>query len=294
MEEIVRPEIPQKKRVVVKVGSSSLVHPETGGLDYTKLEVLVRELCDISNKGIDVILVSSGAIAVGKKAIGTVAVKSQSKNMGFKQACAAIGQARLMMVYQKLFSEYNHMTAQILMTKNTVIDDVNRTNAFNTFSELLNMGVVPIVNENDTVSTYEILVGDDDILIGDNDTLSAIVASLVNADLLILLSDIDGLYTDDPRRNPDAEFISRVEKLDDSYMNMGKSSTGSSVGTGGMNTKMNAARIATSAGADMIIANGSDMRILHRIMDGRDIGTYFRANIDESFDMIDFIKHIHD
>ena len=214
--------------------------------------------------------------------------------MGFKQACAAIGQARLMMVYQKLFSEYNHMAAQILMTKNTVIDDVNRTNAFNTFSELLNMGVVPIVNENDTVSTYEILVGDDDILIGDNDTLSAIVASLVNADLLILLSDIDGLYTDDPRRNPDAEFISRVEKLDDSYMNMGKSSTGSSVGTGGMNTKMNAARIATSAGADMIIANGSDMRILHRIMDGRDIGTYFRANIDESFDMIDFIKHIHD
>lgn len=180
------------------------------------------------------------------------------------------------------------------MTKNTVFDDVNRTNAFNTFSELLNMGVIPIVNENDTVSTYEIVVGDDDILIGDNDTLSAIVASLVNADLLILLSDIDGLYTDDPRRNPEAKFINRVDKLDDSYMNMGKSSTGSSVGTGGMNTKMNAAKIATSAGADMIIANGSDMRILHRIMDGRNIGTYFKANIDESFDMIDFIKHIHD
>lgn len=292
MEEIVRPDIKKKERVVVKVGSSSLVHPETGGLDYTKLEVLVRELCNISNMGKDVILVTSGAIAVGKRAIGTVAVKSQSKNMGFKQACAAIGQARLMMTYQKLFSEYNHMAAQILMTKNTVVDPINRTNAYNTFTELLNMGVIPIVNENDTVSTFEIVVGDDDVLIGDNDTLSAIVASLVGADLLILLSDIDGLYTDDPHKNPDAKFISQVDNLDDSYMDMGKSSTGSDVGTGGMNTKMNAAKIATSNGADMIIANGSDMRILHRIMDGRDIGTYFKSNPDDSFDMIDFIsKH---
>lgn len=294
MEEIERIEIPKKERIVVKVGSSSLVHPETGGLDYTKLEVLVRELCNISNQGKDVILVSSGAIAVGKRAIGSVAVKSQSKNMGFKQACAAIGQARLMMTYQKLFSEYNHMAAQILMTKNTVVDDINRTNAYNTFTELLNMGVIPIVNENDTVSTYEIVVGDDDVLIGDNDTLSAIVASLVKADLLILLSDIDGLYTDDPRKNSDAKFISQVDALNDDYMNMGKASTGSSVGTGGMNTKMNAAKIATSAGADMIIANGSDMRILHRIMDGRTIGTLFKANLDDDFDMIEYINHIHD
>lgn len=294
MEEIIRTEIPKKERIVVKVGSSSLVHPETGRLDYTKLEVLVRELCNISNQGKDVILVSSGAIAVGKTAIGQVAVKSQSRNMGFKQACAAIGQARLMMTYQKLFSEYNHMAAQILMTKNTVVDDINRTNAYNTFAELLNMGVVPIVNENDTVSTYEIVVGDDDVLIGDNDTLSALVASLVKADLLILLSDIDGLYTDDPRKNPNAKFITQVDKLTDDYMNMGKASTGSSVGTGGMNTKMNAAKIATSAGADMIIANGSDMRILHRIMDGRNIGTLFKADIDTEFDMIDYINHMHD
>lgn len=293
MEEIIRTEIAQKKRIVVKVGSSSLVHPETGGLDYTKLEVLVRELCNISNQGKDVILVTSGAIAVGKRAIGQVAVKSQSRNMGFKQACAAIGQARLMMTYQKLFSEYNHMAAQILMTKNTVVDDINRTNAYNTFTELLNMGVIPIVNENDTVSTYEIVVGDDDVLIGDNDTLSAIVASLVEADLLILLSDIDGLYTDDPRKNTSAEFIKQVDKLTDEYMDMGKATTGSSVGTGGMNTKMNAAKIATSAGADMIIANGNDMRILHRIMDGREIGTLFKADKDTSFNMIDYINHIH-
>ncbi len=291
---ITRPEIRDKKRIVVKVGSSSLVHNETGGLDYTKLEVLVRELCNISNQGKDIILVSSGAIAVGKRVIGQAAVNSQKGNMGFKQACAAIGQARLMMTYQKLFSEYNHIAAQILMTKNTVTDDINRANAYNTFTELLNMGIVPIVNENDTVSTYEIVVGEDDVLIGDNDTLSAIVASLVGADLLILLSDIDGLYTDDPRKNPDASFISKVDTLNDDILKMAKASTGSNVGTGGMNTKLNAARIATSTGSDMIIANGADMRTLHRIMDGREIGTFFKANPSPSFDMVDYINHMND
>ncbi len=289
-DKITRPELKNKQRIVVKVGSSSLVHNETGGLDYTKLEVLVRELCNISNQGKDVILVTSGAIAVGKRVIGQAAVNSQKGNMGFKQACAAIGQARLMMTYQKLFSEYNHIAAQILMTKNTVTDEINRTNAYNTFKELLDMGIIPIVNENDTVSTDEILVREDDVLIGDNDTLSAIVASLVGADLLILLSDIDGLYTDDPRKNPSAEFISKVDQIDEKIAGMAKASTGSNVGTGGMNTKLNAARIATSSGADMIIANGSDMRILHRIMDGRDIGTLFSANKDDNFDMIEFIR----
>lgn len=285
-----RESIKDKKRIVIKIGSSSLQHPETGDLDYTKLDVLVRELCDLRNQGKDVILVSSGAIAAGKKAIGKHAVISDSKNMGFKQACAAIGQARLMMIYQKLFSEYNQMAAQILMTKNTLTNEVNRTNAYNTFTELLNLGVIPIVNENDTVSTYEILFDEDDALIGDNDTLSAIVAHLVKADLLILLSDIDGLYTDDPRKNPDAKFIECVEELTDEYMQMGKASTGSNVGTGGMNTKMNAAKISTSAGADMIIANSSDIRIIHRIMDGRNIGTLFKANEDKSFDAVEFIK----
>lgn len=286
-----RDAIKDKQRIVVKIGSSSLQHPETGDLDYTKLDVLVRELCNIRNQGKDVVLVSSGAIAVGKKAIGKHAVILESKKMGFKQACAAIGQAKLMMTYQKLFSEYNQIAAQILMTKNILTDEVNRENAFNTFSELLNLGVIPIVNENDTVSTYEILLDEDDVLIGDNDTLSAIVASLINADLLILLSDIDGLYTDDPRENPNAEFIPVVEKLTDEYMNMGKASTGSSVGTGGMNTKMNAAKIATSAGVDMIIANSKDIRIIHRIMDGREIGTLFVANEDPSFDAVEFINN---
>ena len=168
------------------------------------------------------------------------------------------------------------------MTKNTVSDPLNRLNAHNTFSELLKMGVVPVVNENDTVTTFE-------IKFGDNDTLSAIVAALVEADLLILLSDIDGLYSDDPNVNPDAKFISEVVKLDDHILNMGKSSTGSLSGTGGMNTKLSAAKIATSAGADMIIANASDMRIIHRIMDGRDIGTYFKANKDDDFYLADYV-----
>lgn len=291
--EKLREGIKDKQRIVIKIGSSSLQHKETGDLDYTKLDVLCRELCNIRNQGKDVILVSSGAIAVGKKAVGAYAQSKNGKHMGFKQACAAIGQARLMMTYQKIFAEYNQIAAQILMTKNTIVDDVNRENAYNTFTELLNLGVIPIVNENDTVSTYEIRVGEDDVLIGDNDTLSAIVASLVNADLLILLSDIDGLYSDDPRVNKDAKFIEEVDVLTDEYMNMGKASTGSNVGTGGMNTKMNAAKISTSCGADMIIANSSDIRIIHRLMDGRNLGTWFKANKDENFDVIDFIQNMH-
>ncbi len=271
--------IKDKKRIVIKVGSSSLQHKETGGLDYIKLEVLVRELCDIRNQGKDVILVSSGAIAVGKRAVH---LGKDDNPIAVKQACAAIGQARLMMTYQKIFSEYNHVAAQILMTKNTIVDPLNRFNAHNTFSELLKLGVVPIVNENDTVATYE-------IKFGDNDTLSAIVAALVDADLLILLSDIDGLYTDDPNRNPDATFISQVEELTDELMDMGKETTGSNVGTGGMNTKLLAAKIATKAGADMIIANADDMRIIHRIMDGRDIGTFFKAKKDENFYLADYV-----
>ena len=146
------------------------------------------------------------------------------------------------------------------------MDDLNRYNAHNTFSQLLQMGVIPVVNENDTVATYELEM--------DNDTLSAIVAALIDADLLILLSDIDGLYTDDPRKNPDAEFVEIVEELSDAYMDMGKGSTGSSVGTGGMNTKLTAAKIATKAGADMLIANSKDIRIIHRLMDGRNYGMY--------------------
>ena len=276
-----REEIKDKKRIVIKIGSSSLQHKETGGLDYTKLDVLVRELCNIANQGKEVVLVSSGAIAVGKRAVH---IGKEDNPIAVKQACAAIGQARLMMTYQKLFAEYNHVAAQVLMTKNTIAEPLNRFNAKNTFSELLKLGAIPIVNENDTVSTFE-------IEFGDNDTLSAIVAALIDADILILLSDIDGLYTDDPNKNPDAEFISVVDHLDDSIMGMGKG-TSSSVGTGGMGTKLSAARIATSSGADMIIANAADVRIIHRIMDGREYGTLFKAHKSEEFDLVTFIENM--
>lgn len=297
-----REAIKDKKRIVVKIGSSSLQHKETGDMDYIRLEKLVRELCDIRNQGKEVVLVTSGAIAAGKKAVNlqkldgetqaeamaakAEAMAAKAEAMAVKQACAAIGQARLMMTYQKLFAEYNQVTAQILMTKNTIVDNLNRYNAHNTFTELLHMGVIPVVNENDTVATYE-------IEIGDNDTLSAIVAALIDADLLILLSDIDGLFTDDPRKNSDARFISLVEELTDEFMDMGKESTGSNVGTGGMNTKLVAAKIATGSGADMIIANSADIGILHRLLDGEDEGTLFVAHKDENFDLPEFVANLH-
>lgn len=284
----IREAIRDKKRIVVKIGSSSLQHAQTGDLDYIKLEKLVRELCDLRNQGKDVVLVTSGAIAAGKKAVGLKEIEAQTtaEAIAVKQACSAVGQARLMMTYQKIFAEYNQVAAQILMTKNTVVDNLNRYNAHNTFSELLKMGVIPVVNENDTVATYE-------IEIGDNDTLSAIVAALVDADLLILLSDIDGLYTDDPRQNPEARFIEQVDELNGELMEMGKDSTGSNAGTGGMTTKLIAARIATSSDVDMIIANSRDISVLHRIMEGERIGTFFSAHRDEGFDLPAFVENLH-
>jgi len=283
-----REQMKDKKRIVVKIGSSSLTHRETGDMDYIRMEKLVRELSDIRNQGKDVILVTSGAIAAGKNAVNfkDIRVDSEAEAMAVKQACSAVGQARLMMTYQKLFAEYNQVAAQILMTKNTIVDNLNRFNARNTFSELLKMGVIPIVNENDTVATYE-------IEIGDNDTLSAIVAALVEADLLILLSDIDGLYTDDPRKNPDAKFIEQVDELTDELMDMGKASTGSNVGTGGMNTKLIAAKIATKSNVDMLIANSRDIGVLHRLLAGENEGTLFVAGNDEDFDLPEFVDRLH-
>lgn len=283
-----RERIRDKKRIVVKIGSSSLQHAETGDMDYIRMEKLVRELCDIRNQGREVVLVTSGAIAAGKKTVHlkNICGQTDAEALAVKQACSAIGQARLMTTYQKLFAEYNQVAAQILMTKNTIVDSLNRYNAQNTFRELLKLGAIPIVNENDTVATYE-------IEIGDNDTLSAIVSALVNADLLILLSDIDGLYTDDPRKNPDARFIEQVDELTDELMGMGKGSTGSDVGTGGMNTKMIAARIATKSNVDMVIANSSDIGVLHEILAGENKGTLFVAHPDEGFDLPSFVEHLH-
>lgn len=271
--------IKDRKRIVVKIGSSSLHHMETGELNLTKMERLVRELCELKNQGKDVILVSSGAIAVGKKVL-----KVSPTETPMKQACAAIGQARLMMVYERLFAEYNHITAQILMTKQTIINPESRKNAENTFKELLQLGVIPVVNENDTVAVSEV-----EDTFGDNDFLSAIVSVIVDADLLILLSDIDGLYTDDPRSNKDAEFIEVVESLDDSYMLMGKSTSGSGIGTGGMSAKLHAATVAVNAGCDMIIANGEDVSVIHKIMEGRDFGTLFVGKRDDNFNIAGYV-----
>ena len=267
------------KRVVIKIGSSSLTHPQTGGLNFSKMEHLVRAICDFRNSGLDVCLVSSGAIAVGREVIG---IKERPSDLSIKQACVAVGQGRLMMTYQKLFGEYNQNSGQILMTKNTIINPVSRKNAANTFEELFGLDVVPIVNENDTVSTYE-------MQFGDNDTLSAIVASLTKADLLILLSDIDGLYSDDPHKNPDAELIKEVTDIDDKVFGMAKDSTGSNVGTGGMATKLMAAKIATYSGADMIIANAGKTDILYDIMNDDFTGTLFHHCDNRNFDLSTYI-----
>lgn len=274
--------IKSKKRIVIKIGTSTITHEETGALNLVKMEKLIRLLTDLRNQGKEVVVVSSGAIGVGRKAMG---IKKRPEEMSIKQACAAIGQARLMMVYQKLFGEYNQVTAQVLMTKYTMINDISRRNAQNTFCELLGMGVIPIVNENDTVSTDEMEYGN----FGDNDTLSAIVAALIGADLLILLSDIDGLYTDDPNVNPDAKFIELVEEIDAKLEDMGKG-VSSNVGTGGMATKISAAKIANASGTDMIIANGEKIEILHEIMEGEKIGTLFKAHKLLDFHLIDYIK----
>ncbi|MCI6432111.1 MAG: glutamate 5-kinase [Oliverpabstia sp.] len=280
MNEQIREKLKDKKRIVIKIGSSSLTHPDTGYLDLIKLEILVREISDLRNQGKDVILVSSGAIMVGSKTMG---YKKKPEKLSEKQACAAIGQAKLMMIYQKLFAEYNQVASQILMTKNTMLDNLNRMNAKNTFNELLRMGAIPIVNENDTIATYE-------IEFGDNDTLSAVVAALVKADLLILLSDIDGLFTDDPHQNPEAQFIHVVDSLDDSLMAMGKGSTGSNVGTGGMATKLAAAEIASASGTDMIIANGKDFHVIHKIIQGREYGTLFLSHPKDEFFVLDYLE----
>ena len=272
-----------KKRIVVKIGSSSLMHSETGKLDLLKIERLVRALVDIKNSGKEVIRVSSGAIAVGKTAIG---LHERPDELPVKQACAAIGQAKLMMVYQKLFAEYGTIAAQVLLTKYTMLNPVTRTNAENTFKELLHIGAIPVVNENDTVSTYEI---EQVQSFGDNDKLSALVASITEADLLILLSDIDGLYTDDPNKNPDAKFINVVDKIDEQLMNMGKNSSGSSVGTGGMSAKLVAAQIATYSGTDMVITNGNDVTNISRIINGENTGTLFLQHEYNDFNILELI-----
>ena len=250
-------------RVVVKVGTTTLAHPG-GRLNIRHVEELVKVLSDLKNAGHEIILVSSGAIGVG---VGRLSLPGRPADMPGKQAAAAVGQCRLMDIYDTRFSEYDHVVGQILLTREDLDDPERRSNFENTMTKLLEWHVLPIINENDTVATAEIAVGD-------NDTLSAIVATCIKADLNILMSDINGLYTADPHKHPDAELISVVPEVTAEIMALGGGS-GSSQGTGGMATKLRAAEICTSHGIDMIICNGSHPSLLYDIMDGRPVGTRF-------------------
>lgn len=251
-------------RIVVKVGTSTLAYA-TGRLNIQRVERMCRVLSDLKNAGHEIILVSSGAIAMG---FGKLNLRERPHDMPTKQASAAVGQCELMYVYDKLFTEYNHTVAQLLITAPDIADGGSRkANFHNTMDRLLELGALPVINENDTISTEEIAVGD-------NDTLSAIVAATVSADLLVLLSDIDGLYDGDPRKNPDAKLIPTVETVDERIIALGGGS-GSSLGTGGMATKLLAAQIAVSAGCEMVIANGEKPELLYDIVAGKPIGTRF-------------------
>ncbi|WP_333676921.1 glutamate 5-kinase [Muricomes intestini] len=256
-----------KKRIVIKVGTTTITHEETGNINLEKLEKFVRILTNLQNKGREVIVVSSGAVGIGRNVLG---LEQKPGTIAAKQACAAVGQGRLMMTYEKLFNEYGQLTAQVLLTRESVTNDECRKKARQTFDELIRMKVIPIVNENDAISADEMLYGN----FGDNDTLAAYVAELVNADLLILMSDIEGLYTDDPRQNPNARFIHTVAGIDGQLEKMAKGAFGD-MGTGGMTTKIAAAKIATASGVDMVIANGKNIYSINDIMAGKKIGTLF-------------------
>lgn len=258
-------------RIVVKVGTSTLAHP-TGRLNIQRMEKLCKVLSDLKNMGHEIILVSSGAIAMG---FGKLNLSERPKDVPTKQASAAVGQCELMYIYDKLFTEYNHTVAQLLITAPDIEEGgVRKQNFHNTLARLLELGALPVINENDTISTEE-------FGIGDNDTLSAIVAVTIQADLLILLSDIDGLFDGDPRKNPDAKLIDTVEKIDEHIISLGGGS-GSNLGTGGMATKLRAAQMATAAGCEMVIANGQSPEVLYDVAAGKRVGTRFLAKRDES------------
>ena len=253
-------------RIVVKVGTSTLAHA-TGRLNIQRMERLCKVLSDLKNAGHQIILVSSGAIGMG---VGKLNLPGRPADMPTKQAAAAVGQCELMYVYDKLFTEYNHTVAQLLITAPDIADGGSRKENFhNTLDRLLELGALPIINENDTISTEEIAVGD-------NDTLSAVVAATTRAELLILLSDIDGLYDSDPHKNPDAKLIHEVSEIDEKILSLAGGS-GSELGTGGMVTKLHAAQIATEAGCEMVIANGWNPDLLYGIVEGEPIGTRFLA-----------------
>jgi glutamate 5-kinase len=256
-------------RIVVKIGSSTLTHEE-GHLNLRRIETLVKVLSDLKNAGHEVILVSSGAVSAGVAKMNT----RRPINVAEKQAMAAVGQSELMKLYSRFFSDYGHTVAQILLTKDVIDNSARRRAAEDTFGTLLGLGCIPIVNENDSVST-------EGLNFGGNDTLSAYVALVCHADLLINLSDIDGLYDKDPRHNPDAKLVEYVEGIDEQILAMA-GGAGTNRGTGGMATKLQAARIVLEQGIPMFILNGKDPAVLYRLLDGEHVGTYFAAEGEDA------------
>lgn len=264
-----RENITKAKRIVVKVGTSTLTH-DNGKINLARVDKLSEVLSDLMNQGLEIILVTSGAVGVG---MGKLKLNTRPKSVRERQAAAAVGQSELMHLYSKFFSEYSHIVGQILLTKDVVEHTRSRDNVINTFETLLEKGIIPIVNENDSVATEELEFNDNHTF-GDNDTLSAIVSSLVKADLLILLSDIDGFYNDDPNLNKDAKLIHEVYEISNDIKNSAKGVI-SNKGTGGMATKINAAKICLDSNINMIIAHGQNPQILYQILKGEQIGTLF-------------------
>lgn len=259
--------ISEKKRIVIKLGTSTLAH-STGKLNIRRMTNLVRVISDLHNSGREIIMVSSGAVGLGA---GKLGLSRKPKDTRMKQAVAAVGQCELMHIYDDMFEKYSVTVAQILLTK-TIINNPNHCSNFrNTVESLISMGVIPIINENDTIAIDEL-----ELEIGENDSLSALVAELSEADLLLILSDIDALYDDDPRTNPDAKPISFVEKITPEIEKVA-GGAGSSLGTGGMSTKINAAKIAAAAGIDMVIMNGKNPDLLYDLFEDKELGTFFKA-----------------
>ncbi|MCD7739322.1 MAG: glutamate 5-kinase [Lachnospiraceae bacterium] len=257
-------------RIVIKVGTSTLAHA-TGNTNIRRVETLCRVLSDIKNAGHEVLLVSSGATGMGSGKLGLL---KKPEDISTKQAAAAVGQCELMYTYDKLFQQYNHCVAQVLLTRSDIEDPTRRAHLHNTFFRLLDFHVLPVINENDSVATEE-------FFIGENDSLAALVSTIVEADLVVLLSDIDGLFTADPRKDPAARLIERVEEITPQMLQQAGGS-GSDFGSGGMAAKLNAAQIAMNAGIDMVIANGSHPEILYDIIEGKNIGTRFIARKEAS------------
>ncbi len=257
--------ISKRKRIVIKVGTSTITHHKTGMLNIRRMEALVKTLSDLKNTGYEIILVSSGSIGLGAAKLG---LNSKPKDTPGKQACAAVGQCELMYIYDKYFSEYSINVAQILLTKYVLLED-RRVNVMNTIDRLLSIGTIPIVNENDTVAIDEL-----ELEVGENDTLAAIVAGILDADLLVILSDIEGLYTDDPRKNKDAELIKRVESIDGYIKDIAKGA-GTKFGTGGMAAKIDAVEVAFKHDIDVVLMSGKDPAKLYDLFDNKPIGTFF-------------------